>query len=138
MRGNAYQVLFTNSYPLYHESDDPYAVSYFIYVFSETGSADDFYDSLTMESIISIYQATYNQRIYPTPIDRVVENIDALKMYCFNFTGTTKPEIHCQVMLKDDNLVGQVVIKLFNLGSSATKAISQASYFTDLLVENLK
>jgi hypothetical protein len=138
IRGNAYQVLFTNSYPLYHASDDAYSVSYFVYVFSEEGSADDFYDSFTMESLISIYQATYNQRIYPTPLDRLVENIDAIKMFCFNFAGTASQEIHCQTMLKDDNLVGQVTTRLFNLGSSATKAISQANYFVDLLVQNLK
>ena len=138
MRGNAYQVHFTNSYPLYHDSDDAFSVTYIIYVFAETGSTDDFYDAFTMDSIISIYESTYNQRVYPTPIDRAVESIDAIRMYCFNFTGTTKPEIHCQVLLLDDNLFGQITIKIFNTGSSATKAISQARYFTDLLVENLK
>ena len=138
MRGNAFQVHFTNSYPLYHDSDDAFSVSYIIYVFSQTSSAVDFNDSFTMDSVISIYESTYNQRVFPTPIDRVVETIDAIRMFCFNFTGITKPEIHCQVLLLDDNLFGQITIKIINTGSSATKAISQAKYFTDVLVENLR
>lgn len=138
MRVNAFQALFTNSYPLYHDSDDAFSVLYNLYVFADDDPAGDYYDAFTMDSLVSIYESTYNQRIYPTPIDRVVENIDAMRMFCFNFSGTLKPEIHCQVILIDENLVGQVTIKLFNTGSSATKAISQATFFTDELIKNLK
>ena len=138
MRVNAYQALFTNSYPLYHDSDDVFSVLYNLYIFADDDPAGDYYDAFTMDSLVSIYESTYNQRIYPTPIDRVVENIDAIRMFWFYFSGTLKPEIHCQVILIDENLVGQVTIKLFNMGSSATKAISQAIFFTDELINNLK
>lgn len=138
MRGNAYKAHFTNSYPLYHDSDDAYSVLYKLYVFADTGTAVDYYDAFTMDSLISIYESTYSQRIYPTPIDRIVDNIDAIRMFCFNFVGTLKPEIHCQVILRDENLVAQVTTMVFNTGSSITKAISQAKYFTDMLIINLE
>ena len=138
MRGNAFQVHFNNSYPSTMTVMMPSPSRTSFTFFHDTSSAVDFNDSFTMDSVISIYESTYKQRVFPTPIDRAVESIDAIRMFCFNFTGTTKPEIHCQVLVLDDNIFGQITVKIINMGSSATKAISQAKYFTDLLVENLR
>jgi len=138
LEGTGYMREYQNDYPLYHASDDAFSLIYSVYVFNDNNDSYLKFNSFDSKSIVSMYEDTYKQVIYPQQIEKQIADIEGIKIFCFDFIGITDPEIHCSAMLRDGNLVEQVTIKLFDLGASETNAISQVVYFLNLIVEVLR